>query len=60
MTKPSAYSPSSSTISRRRGIVISSPFSATSVFDGRPDASGLYVSSATMRAATLLFKPSGR
>ena len=59
--KPSAISsPSSSTISRSRGIVISSPFEATTVLPGLPDASGLCTSSATIRPATDLFSPSGR
>ena len=58
--KSSATSPSSSTISRSRGIVISSPFAATTVLPGLPDASGLWTSSATIRPATDLFSPSGR
>src|SRR5574337_951291 len=56
--KPSASSPSSATISRSRGIVISSPFVATTVLPGLPEASGLRTSSARIRPATDLFRPS--
>ncbi len=51
-------SSSCSTISRRRGLDSSSPFSASTVLPGLPLASGLCTSSASVRPRRLLFGPS--
>ena len=55
-----ASSPSSSTISRIRAVVSSSPFDASFVLPGFPSLSGLYTSVASTRPAAERLTPSGR